>query len=209
MPASPSWSGVARHFPEVGPGEVMERSGIRVSAPHRLFIDRMADLTAPELVCVGDRLLRHPYRSREDRDEPYCTPEQLRSAVRRHPWTAGVVTAREALESVRIGSDSPPETLLRLAIAEAGLPEPELQAPCVPGRPGTAVGDMGYRDARIIIQYEGEHHFSAEQQAHDQWRNAEFEAEGWVVILVNRVDLAESFRRVVLRLNRLLTNAFS
>lgn len=95
---------------------------------------------------------------------------------------------------------------MRLALVEAGLPEPELQIRLDPRDPYSPVGDAGYRDRKIVLQYEGEHHFTAEQQARDQRRNAAFERAVWTVILVNRVDLREGFRSVIARLRCLLAD---
>ena len=205
LPAAPAWTETVQHFPQIRPGEAMMNRGIRVSSPHRVFIDLMGMMNVPDLVILGDWLVRQPHGDLEGREEPYSSIAQLISTVQAHRWTAGIVRGREALEQIRVGADSPPETLLRLALADAGLPEPQLQIPCVPGRLGTAEGDMGYREARIVIQYEGEHHFTAEQQARDQRRNAEFEAEGWTVVLANRVDLAQGFTEVSRRVRMLLS----
>ncbi|WP_157983871.1 endonuclease domain-containing protein [Nesterenkonia muleiensis] len=116
------------------------------------------------------------------------------------------MAARRALGQVRIGADSPAETLLRLAITEADLPEPQLQVPLTPRNPWYR-GDLGYVAERVILQYEGAHHFTAEQQAKDERRNAAFEHAGWTVIRVSRVDLAERFRTVIARVSRLLESA--
>lgn len=60
-----------------------------------------------------------------------------------------------------------------------------------------------------MIQYEGEHHFSPEQQARDERRNAAFQMAGWTVILVNRVDLRENFTGAVQRVRMLLEGRLS
>ncbi len=93
---------------------------------------------------------------------------------------------------------------MRLALHEAGLPEPELQIQLEPGDRHSPAGDAGYRHERIVIQYDGDHHFSAEQQARDQRRNAQFERAGWTVVMVNRVDLGENFTGMVRRVMSLL-----
>lgn len=113
---------------------------------------------------------------------------------------------RQAAVLARIGADSPAETGLRLALVGDGLPEPELQIRLNPADPFSPEGDMGYRDRRIVLQYEGAHHFTPEQQASDQRRNAAFEASGWTVILVNRVDARQNFAAVRQRLRHLLQN---
>jgi hypothetical protein len=102
-------------------------------------------VSVSDLVCMGDQLIRIPREAFEDRTHPYATLVGLRALVGRHPNLQGVMRAREALDLMRVGSDSAPETLLRLAMADAGLPEPDLQLAVRPGDPvsptsGTAIG---------------------------------------------------------------------
>lgn len=179
-------------------------NGVRLSSPGRLFVDLAKYLNERELVSIGDQLVRVPHADLEERSTPLETPEQLEATVRKQRGRPGVVRARAALDLVRVGADSPPETYLRLALLESGLPEPELQVPLDGDDPRSPVGDAGYRSQRIVLQYDGVHHFTAEQQERDQWRNAQFLAAGWTVILVNRVDLRDNFRRAVTRIRHAL-----
>ncbi|GAA4922020.1 hypothetical protein [Nesterenkonia rhizosphaerae] len=150
--------------------------------------------------------MRLPRSRPEDRSHPWCSIADLKKAVKLGKGRQGIARAREAVELVRVGADSPPETAMRLGIGRAGLPEPELQIKRDPQDPYSAAGDAGYRDRRIVLQYEGKHHFSAEQQARDQRRNSEFAHAGWTVIQVNRVDLAENFSSMLARPEMLLGN---
>lgn len=179
--------------------------GIPVSAPGELFVELARYLSIPELVIVGDQLVRRPHQDLESRRAAWCNLPELERSVAGFAGRTGVRNARQAQALVRVGADSAPETLLRLALTGAGLPEPELQIRLDPGDPFSPTGDAGYRKERVVIQYEGEHHFTAEQQARDQRRNTRFEAAGWTVVLVNRVDLRESFSSVIVRIRRLLT----
>lgn len=178
--------------------------GTRLSLPGRLFVELSRYLRFEEHVWVGDQMVRNPRYEWEGRRNPLLTLRSLHHEVEDQRRRPGIVQAREALEYVRVGADSPPETCLRLALVRAGVPEPELQVRLNPNDPLSPVGDMGYREQRLILQYDGEYHFTAEQQQRDQWRNAQFQAAGWTVIMVNRVDLREDFRGSVLRVRRLL-----
>lgn len=178
--------------------------GVPVTPPAELFAELGRYLHVPELVVVGDQLVRIPRARFEGRDQPWCTLEDLGAGVRAGRFRTGVLRARKAQDMVRVGSDSPAETYMRLAIVHAGLPEPELQIRLHPQDRYSPVGDAGYRKARIVLQYEGAHHYTAAQQARDQRRNAAFEAAGWRVILMNCVDYQEGFRAVTRRLYRLL-----
>ncbi|WP_422933565.1 endonuclease domain-containing protein [Sinomonas sp. P47F7] len=98
---------------------------------------------------------------------------------------------------MRVGSDSVPETLLRLALVYAGLPEPELQISLSPGNPYSPSGDMGYRELKIVVQYEGSCHDTEAQRLADARRDRSFREAGWIVIHVRLDDLREDFRGVV------------
>lgn len=184
--------------------DLREIRGLRVSSPERLVVELSSRLSLTELIIVGDQLVRRPHSRLESREEPWVSLPVLRRAVEERRGRRGVPQARRALELVRVGADSPPETRMRLALHDAGLPEPELQIPLDPGDRYSPAGDAGYRHERIVIQYDGDHHFSPEQQARDQRRNAQFERVGWTVVMVNRVDLGENFAGMVRRVMSLL-----
>lgn len=195
---------VVLHRARALPADLAELHGARLSPPGRLFVELSRYLRFEEHVWIGDQMVRNPRYEWEGRREPLITLASLHREVENQRRRPGIVQAREALDHVRVGADSPPETRLRLALVGAGLPEPELQIPLSPSDPLSPVGDMGYRMQRLVLQYDGEHHFTAEQQQRDQWRNAQFEAAGWTVVIANRVDLRGNFRGVVARVRHLL-----
>lgn len=193
------------HRPDqVFAGEICSVGGVRVSSPERLFLEMAGVLDLWDLVVLGDQLVRTPREMYEQRSQPWTTLPQLWQFLNKHPSTAGIINARSAAELVRVGSDSPPETLLRLSIVDAGLPEPQLQCRLDPADPRSPQADMAYRGKKLCLQYEGAHHFTAEQQAADQGRNWQFTVRGWTVMLTNRVDLQERFCGVVSRLATVL-----
>ena len=189
--------GVVGHTVLAFDHEVMELDGIRISTPARTWLDLAGLLPLEDLVAVGDQLVRQPRPGLEYRAEPWATLPQLREMLQRHPKLKGIVKAREAAELIRSGSDSAPETFLRLALTAAGLPEPELQLRIVPGDPYSPAADMGYRAQRIAIQYDGGHHLTREQQSSDNRRDESFNAAGWRYFKFNSDDLAQDFRRAV------------
>ncbi|GAA3054023.1 hypothetical protein GCM10010467_26000 [Actinocorallia glomerata] len=191
-------AGLVPHMVVAEEGEVVRHGALWVSRPARIFFDLMGRLPERELVALGDQLVRSPYPELEGRDQPWETRESLADLVAAHRKTKGIVKGRRAVERVRVGADSRPETLLRLAIQDTGLPEPMLQVRPTPGSPYP--GDLGYPELKIVIQYDGGTHFSAAQQARDQRRNHAFERAGWTVILANSEDLREGFVRVVERI---------
>ena len=191
--------GVVGHTVLVFPDEVTALDGIRISTPARTWLDLARILQLEDLVAVGDQLVRHPRPGLEIRTEPWATREELLTMLKRHPKLQGIVKARQAAELIRAGADSAPETFLRLALTAAGLPEPELQLRLVPEDPYSPAADLGYREQRIAIQYDGAHHRTREQQSRDNRRDEVFNAAGWRYFKLNADDLANDFRGAVRR----------
>lgn len=193
--------GVVGHEVRFRPSELCHLEGMRISAPARTWLDLAMQLPHEHLVALGDHLLRVPRPGLEGRGEPYATKESLVEMLSAHPKMKGVVRCRLALEDMRVGADSVPETLLRLAIIYAGLPEPELQVTLVPDDPFSPSGDLGYREFKIVIQYEGAHHDDEGQRLADARRDRAFRRGGWIVIHVRLDDLREDFRGVIRRIS--------
>ena len=151
----------------------------------------LAPTLAPDdLVAVGDFLVSG-VPADGGRTPPFETHQSLEAAVRRHHGKRGIRSARLALPALRTGVDSRPETLMRLLIVQAGLPEP-LVNPGVPVDNGTAVlhPDLAWPGWRIVLEYEGDGHRSDPRQFRADIRRRErFEAAGWRVIRVTADDL--------------------
>jgi len=187
--------GVVGHTVLVHESETMDWEGIQISTPARTWLDLCRLLPIEHAVAIGDQLVRQPHDGLELRTRPWATVQELREMLRRHPKMQGIVKARAAVELIRAGADSAPETFLRLALVDAGLPEPELQVRIVAGDPYSPPADLGYRARRIAIQYDGGHHLTREQQSRDNRRDACFHSAGWHYFKFNADDLANDFRR--------------
>mgnify|MGYP006190244613 CR=1 FL=1 len=76
---------------------------------------------------------------------------------------------RLAADRARVGSDSPKETGLRLALVDAGLPEPAVNRWILDPRTGGRVhrGDLTYEEYRLTLEYECRHHSDPDQVARD------------------------------------------
>jgi hypothetical protein len=196
--------GILGHTVLAAENEVESADGLRISTRSRTWLDLSRRLSVRELVCMGDQLIRIPRVDFEGRTEPYDTVEGLRTLVARHSNMQGIVRAREALDRMRVGSDSAPESLLRLAIADAGLPEPGLQVALRAGDPASPSADLGYRHRRLAVQYDGGHHLGDAQVLSDRRRDKAFETAGWTVLIVNKDDLADEFQRTIGKIKRAL-----
>ena len=89
------------------------------------------------------------------------------------------------------------ETRARLAFGEAGLPEPELNA-TVHAEDGHFLArvDFLWREARVIVEYEGDQHRTDRRQwQYDIQRVRLLERMGWKVIRITAADLSDPQRR--------------
>jgi Protein of unknown function (DUF559) len=200
--------GVVGHTVAMAEGEVELVDGIRISTRPRTWLDMARVLPLKDLVCLGDELIRLPRKELEGREAPFATVEELRALTDRHKNLQGIVRAREALDLMRVGADSAPETLLRLAMLDAGIPEPELQLTLREADPLSPSADLGYRRRRVAIQYDGGHHLVSEQRLSDRRRDKAFEAAGWTVLIFDKDDLADGFERAVRMIKRELRSAW-
>lgn len=152
--------------------------GLPVVAPEVAWRQLAPMLTVDELVVAGDYLVR--------RKRPASRLERLRAEVAAAGSARGIVTARAALADVRAGTDSPPESWMRLELVRAGLPEPAVGY-TVHDRDGFFVGtpDLAYVEQRIAIEYEGEiHRTDIEVFEEDIERRELFERAEWRVVRV-------------------------
>lgn len=161
---------------------VEEVDGMRVEARADTFVHLATMLGVEELVAVGDWLVSTKRR------DPLAIHE-LTDALRRYEGARGLGTARRALQLVRVGAESPRESLLRLLIVSA-LAEPVLQHE-VFDTSGLFVArlDLSWPAIKLAVEYDGEHHGEAAQQDRDRVRREKLRALGWHVIVVTKDDL--------------------
>jgi hypothetical protein len=111
--------------------------------------------------------------------------DPLRAALARRVRPRGKLTLLEALDWIRVGSESPAETRSRLVLVRGGLPEPILNEP-IRTRSGLWVGrpDMKYlKPVRLALEVQGrEFHSGSEERAQDEIRYASFGNEGYEVV---------------------------
>ncbi|MEV0335766.1 DUF559 domain-containing protein [Nocardia sp. NPDC050717] len=100
------------------------------------------------------------------------------------------------------GAESPPESLTRLSIVRSGLPAPETQI-VVRDEAGDFVArlDMGWRQWRVGVEYDGAHHWTdPAQRTKDIDRSAILADLGWRII---RVSASLLYRRPHIFLDRI------
>jgi hypothetical protein len=200
--------GVLGHTVLAREDEIEFIDGIRISTRSRTWLDLAKRLSVSDLVCMGDQIIRVPRVKFEGRTLSFDTLDGLRSLVGRHPNLQGIVRARESLDLMRVGADSAPESLLRLAMADAGLPEPDLQLALRVVDAVSPTADLGYRHRRLAIQYDGGHHLLDAQSFSDRRRDKAFESAGWTVLVLGKDDLADGFQRAIGKIKRILRTAW-
>ncbi len=188
--SSPRRVNVVGHLLAFLPGELVEYDGVRLTSPARTWLDLASMARVDELVIAGDSLVCSHGPEFPAPREAVCTIDDLHAMVESHPGIRGVRLARAALDLVRVGSDSPPETVLRLALVRAGLPEPVLNH-VLWGVHGAPVlwPDAAYVQERIAIQYDGAGHGETGQYLSDIRRENLTREYGWLEVRVSKDDL--------------------
>lgn len=176
--------------------------------PASLFCQLSAVLRVDDLVAVGDALVLTP-RCPDDRDDrPWLELAALQDRVERFRGR-GKARADQAVRLVRPGSESRPESLVRLAILDAGLPEPEVNVEVYTAG-GVFVGraDLLYRRYRLAVEYDGDHHrVDATQYDRDTGRLDDFAAAGWRVVRITKRSFFGDRDACVARVRRALIDA--
>ncbi|KIS28994.1 hypothetical protein TV39_02455 [Arthrobacter sp. SPG23] len=188
--------------------EVTTVDGISVTTPERTWLDMAEMLSVDELVTMGDSCVRIPRAAFEDRDTPLCSVADLQRMIDRHKGKRGLRRAKEAIKLIRVGSDSPQETLLRLAVVRAGLPEPELNVPII-GDDGRHhhEPDLSYPKYKVGIEYEGEHHGEEGQVVRDIARSERYVALGWTEVRISNRHMVNKAKPAVSKIRTALVQA--
>lgn len=188
--------------------ELTTVDGVPVTTVERTWLDMAEMLTVDELVVMGDSCVRMPRVEFEARDTPLCALADLQRMIDRHKGKRGLRKAKEALQLIRMGSDSPQESLLRLAIVRAGLPEPELNVP-IEARDGGRFlqPDLSYKKYKIGIEYEGENHGNEAQVVRDISRSERYEALGWTEVRISKRHMVNNSKSAVAKIRTALIQA--
>lgn len=148
---------------------------IPTSTYTQLFVELATLIPLVDLVAAGDHMVYKQHVTLAELRE-YCAEQS----------GPGAAAARRAVAYVRENVESVMETKLRMLCVLAGLPEPEVQIRIVDER-GRLLRrhDMGYRDQRIAIEYDGRQHAEDDQQwEHDVSRREASDDDEWRTIIV-------------------------
>ncbi|GAB3146730.1 hypothetical protein GCM10027058_04790 [Microbacterium neimengense] len=145
-----------------------------VEAPERAWVQASRTWMTDDLVVAADHLVR--------RDRPVTTIRALTTeALRMRGDVLG-----EPLSLIREGSESGRETLLRLVLVRAGLPEPELNLPLRDAQGRTIARlDESFPAYRVAVEYDGRQHaFSVTQFRRDADRWDAIRDAGWHLVRI-------------------------
>jgi hypothetical protein len=185
---------------QLDPSEIVVVDGLPVTSAERTWVDLAECMTFPDLIALGDCVLRGQERLHD-----------LRAVISRARHRRGVVRARAALPLLDARSRSRPESHLRYALISAGLPAPDVNV-AIYTEDGEWLGepDLSYRDARLALEYNGRLHATVERMRKDMTRDIDIQSRGgWRTLTVGpdqvfkRPEQTASFVRE-LRRERLL-----
>jgi very-short-patch-repair endonuclease len=182
--------GIRTWLDRVADDEIQVVDGMSATTPVRTAFDLACRYPIGRSVAAIDALAR---ATRLD----IADVERLTERYKGH---RNVRRARNALNLVDAGSQSPRETWLRLLLIEAGYPRPQTQIP-VYGQYGefVAVLDMGWEDIKVAVEYEGDHHRTDRMQFNRDI--ARYEAVttdlDWIVVRVTAEDVPGGILRRV------------
>ena len=178
-------------------------AGYPTTDPASTFCHLADSRSLDELVVLGDALVRPDEEGR--RHGLRVDLEILAARTARYRGRGGR-RAREAIGFVRVGSESPKETLLRLLLIRAGLPEPELNVELYDAD-GVFVArvDLLYRDQWVVVEYDGDQHRTdIRQYERDIARSEAIQALGYRHIRVRLSGLLEYPEATAARVRRAL-----
>ncbi|ROS29048.1 uncharacterized protein DUF559 [Rathayibacter sp. PhB127] len=179
-------------------------AGFPVADPASTFCHLSSSRSLDDLVVLGDALVRPDEEGRRHGLRVDLTVLAARVAGYRG---RGGKRAREAIGWVREGSESPMETLLRLLLIRAGLPEPELNVELydADGRFVARV-DLLYRDQRVVVEYDGDHHRTDKlQYERDIARSEAIQALGYHHLRIRASGVLDHPEATAVRVRRALT----
>jgi very-short-patch-repair endonuclease len=188
--------GLIVHRDRIAPGEIAEVDGVRLTSPLRTAYDlgRRSDLV--EAVVAVDALAR----------VGGFEPDLLLNFAVHYRGSRGNEGLAEVLSYADRRSGSPMETRLRLLLARAGLPRPEVQWVVQDERARTAFWlDLAYPEHRIGVEYDGVVHTDPSAVLRDISRHTALLDKGWRVYRYTKVDVLQHAEMIIEQVRRALS----
>jgi hypothetical protein len=164
----------------VHPAPLCEFHARLLVTPEHAWVEAARTLGFVDLVIAADRLLHL---------ERVTMPELVAHLECSHDY--GVRRARRVLRYVRNRVESPRETVVRLMLVFARLPEPVTNASMRLPTGRIVRPDLTYERWLVVVEYDGAYHLQRtdgtvdwRQHAHDLERREAIEAAGWRVVVI-------------------------
>ncbi|MEJ5914512.1 endonuclease domain-containing protein [Pseudokineococcus sp. 1T1Z-3] len=193
-PAPRCRTGVVVRQCTLDPGDVVTTRLGRVTSPARTVVDLLRTLDMPRALCAAEAVA---HRTR-------LTRAHVDAELHRQRGARGLAAARRRARQLEPMAESYRETLLRLVVAEAGLP------PCVVQHEVhdeealfVARLDLAWPAVRVALEYDGDHHRDRAQHSADLARHNRLRRLGWTVLQVD-ARMLEDPRELLHQLRQLL-----
>ena len=177
-------------------GETERADGMPVTTAARTAFDLGRRLTVGAAVPRIDALMH----------ATGVTVEAIAAIAATHPGVRGLRALGESLSLVDGGAESPYESMTRMLLVRNGFQRPETQIRVLDNH-GVVVArlDMGWRQWRVGVDFEGAHHWTDPlQRNRDLERYALLPDLGWIDIRLNSGMLHNAPRRFLDRVGAAL-----
>lgn len=170
--------GVSAYQAPLGPDDVCEIHGVRVTTPDRTAVDLLR-WSPPFLGLASLDAFAH---------QGLVRPADVLDRLAGLSGHRGVAQARRLAGLCEPATESAGESWMRLRVVDAGLPRPQVQIPIVVDGVVVYRLDAGYPEIRVGIEFDGEqYHSSVAARAADARRRDDLRDRfGWTVVGVGR-----------------------
>jgi hypothetical protein len=176
-------NGLIVHRAAIAPSEIADVGPHRCTTPARTAWDVAMWHDRPTAVAILDGLLA----------TDTVTAGQLSQFCEERTGLRGHRRARIAFDLADARSQSPPESRLRVRLAEADFPTPTPQCPVTVDTGVLLHLDLGWPEFKVGLEYDGQWHASADQLYRDRRRLNLLQGAGWIVLHATSERLSRDF----------------
>lgn len=121
-----------------------------------------------------------------------CTRQELEDFIGGCSRFTGAPLCRQALALSRPGTDSPQETVLRLACADYGLPQTAVnyEIPDTIRGSGSFKVDLAFPEDHVVVEYDGRYHYTKDRWEWDLDKRNRLRALGYEPFVATRKTFA-------------------
>ncbi|MGC5167046.1 hypothetical protein [Luteimicrobium sp. DT211] len=120
----------------------------------------------------------------------------MQAIVDRNAGARWISRVHDSLLLMDGGAQSPRESKVRLRVVTLGFPRLKTQIEVFDGARFVARLDMGWRELRLGIEYDGEYHLRPEQVASDLARADDVVGCGWALLRIDKAAYGNEQRMI-------------